>query len=134
MNEKIEVLIAEDSRIQAKMLQKKLEAAGYAVRWAENGKLGLEMTRELRPAIIISDIEMPEMTGYEFCEAVKTDPRLKTIPLILLSTLSDPEAIIRGLHVGAITTLRNPMTPSICFRVSGIYWRHLWVMMKMKRS
>ena len=111
MNEKIEVLIAEDSRIQAKMLQKKLEAAGYAVRWAENGKLGLEMTRELRPAIIISDIEMPEMTGYEFCEAVKTDPSLKTVPLILLSTLSDPEDIIRGLHVGADNYVTKPYDP-----------------------
>ena len=111
MNEKIEVLIAEDSRIQAKMLQKKLEAAGYAVRWAENGKLGLDMTRELRPAIIISDIEMPEMTGYEFCEAVKTDPSLKTIPLILLSTLSDPEDIIRGLHVGADNYVTKPYDP-----------------------
>lgn len=111
MTEKIQVLIAEDSRIQAKMLRKKLEAAGYAVRWAENGKLGLEMTKQQRPALIISDIEMPEMTGYEFCEAVKSDAQLKTIPFILLSTLSEAEDIIRGLHVGADNYVTKPYDP-----------------------
>ena len=108
MPDKIDVLIAEDSRIQAKMLKKKLEQAGYAVRWAENGKIALEMTREQRPTLIVSDIEMPEMSGYEFCEAVKSDPSLKTIPLILLSTLSEPEDIIRGLHVGADNYVTKP--------------------------
>ena len=121
MSEQIEILIAEDSRIQAKMLRRKLETAGYSVRWAENGKLGLEMTRELRPAIIISDIEMPEMTGYEFCEAVKSDPELKTIPLILLSTLSDAEDIIRGLHVGADNYVTKPYDPEyLLSRVSDL--------------
>ena len=121
MSENIEILIAEDSRIQAKMLRRKLETAGYSVRWAENGKLGLEMTRELRPAIIISDIEMPEMTGYEFCEAVKSDPELKTIPLILLSTLSDAEDIIRGLHVVADNYVTKPYAPEyLLSRVSDL--------------
>ncbi|HBV64341.1 MAG TPA: hypothetical protein DEF45_15120 [Rhodopirellula sp.] len=121
MTEKIEVLIAEDSRIQAKMLRKKLEAAGYAVRWAENGKLGIEMTKEQRPGIIISDIEMPEMTGYEFCESVKSDPQLKTIPFILLSTLSEAEDIIRGLHVGADNYVTKPYDPQyLLSRVSDL--------------
>ncbi len=111
MSEKTEVLIAEDSRIQAKMLRRTLEAAGYAVRWAENGKLGVEMVREQRPAIIISDIEMPEMTGYQFCETVKSDAQLRTIPFILLSTLSDAEDIIQGLHVGADNYVTKPYDP-----------------------
>ena len=108
MTDKIDILIAEDSRLQARMLKKKLERAGYAVRWAENGKTALEMTRQQRPTLIISDIEMPEMTGYEFCKAVKSDPELKTIPLMLLSTLSEPEDIIRGLHVGADNYVTKP--------------------------
>ncbi|MAI74226.1 MAG: hypothetical protein CMM01_25480 [Rhodopirellula sp.] len=121
MTEQIEVLIAEDSRIQAKMLRRNLEAAGYAVRWAENGKLGIEMTKQQRPALIISDIEMPEMTGYEFCEAVKTDAKLKTIPFILLSTLSEAEDIIRGLHVGADNYVTKPYEPAyLLSRVSDL--------------
>ncbi len=108
MTDKIDVLIAEDSRLQARMLHKKLEQAGYAVRWAENGKIALEMTRQQRPTLIISDIEMPEMSGYEFCQAVKSDPELRSIPLMLLSTLSEPEDIIRGLHVGADNYVTKP--------------------------
>jgi two-component system sensor histidine kinase RpfC len=63
MTDKIDLLIAEDSRIQAKMLRRKLESAGYSVRWAENGQVALEMTRERAPALIISDIDMPKMNG-----------------------------------------------------------------------
>ncbi len=108
----IDILIAEDSRIQAKMLQKRLTDAGYAVRWAENGKDALRMTLEQRPDIIISDIEMPVMSGYEFCETVKKDPATRTIPLILLSTLSQPEDIIQGLHVGADNYVTKPYDTS----------------------
>jgi len=104
-------LIAEDSRMQAKILQKRLTEAGHTVRWAENGQLALEMARERRPEIIISDIEMPVATGYEFCKAVKTDPALRTVPFILLSTLSDPIDIIRGLDAGADNYVTKPYEP-----------------------
>lgn len=63
----VDVVIAEDSRIQAKMLERRLVEAGHTVRWAIDGAKALEMVRERRPAIIISDIEMPEMTGYQLC-------------------------------------------------------------------
>ena len=97
--------------MQAKILQKRLTDAGHAVRWAENGALALEMARERRPDIIISDIEMPVATGYEFCKAVKTDPALRTVPFILLSTLSDPIDIIRGLDAGADNYVTKPYEP-----------------------
>ena len=104
----VDVVIAEDSRFQAKMLEKRLVEAGHSVRWGETGAAALRLVRERRPAIIISDIEMPEMTGYEFCKAVKTDRDLRTIPFILLSTLSDPVDIIRGLDAGADNYVTKP--------------------------
>ena len=107
----VDVLIAEDSRIQARILQKRLVDAGHAVRWAENGADALQLARERRPDIIISDIEMPVMTGYEFCKAVKGDPALRTVPLILMSTLSDPIDIIRGLDAGADNYVTKPYDP-----------------------
>ena len=97
--------------MQAKILQKRLTDAGHAVRWGENGALALEMARERRPDIIISDIEMPVATGYDFCKAVKTDPALRTVPFILLSTLSDPIDIIRGLDAGADNYVTKPYEP-----------------------
>ena len=107
----VNVLIAEDSRIQAKILQKRLTDAGHTVRWAENGADALKLARERRPDIIISDIEMPVMTGYEFCKAVKTDPALQSVPLILMSTLADPIDIIRGLDAGADNYVTKPYDP-----------------------
>ena len=66
------------------------------------------MIQEAPPTIIISDIEMPEMNGYELCRRVKTDPQLRRIPLILLSTLSAPDDIIAGLHAGADNYVTKP--------------------------
>ncbi|MEO1991558.1 MAG: fused response regulator/phosphatase [Pirellulales bacterium] len=103
-----DVIIAEDSRIQAKILQKRLTEAGHSVRWGANGAEALELVKEQIPDIIISDIEMPEMTGYEFCKNVKTDPNFCAIPFILLSTLSDPIDIIRGLDAGADNYVTKP--------------------------
>lgn len=107
----VDVLIAEDSRMQAKILQKRLVDAGHTVRWAENGSLALDMARERRPDIIISDIEMPVATGYDFCKAAKSDPALRAVPFILLSTLSDPIDIIRGLDAGADNYVTKPYEP-----------------------
>ena len=105
------ILIVEDSRIQATVLSKKLLCAGYEVRTAENGQIGLDQIRQERPSIVISDIEMPEMTGYQLCSAVKSDPELRTIPFILLSTLSDAQDIIKGLHCGADNYVTKPYDP-----------------------
>lgn len=105
------LLIAEDSRIQAKVLANKLGEAGYEVRKAENGRVALEMIRQQRPSLVVSDIEMPEMTGYELCSAVKKDPELRNIPFVLLSTLSDAQDIIKGLHCGADNYVTKPYDP-----------------------
>ena len=107
----VDVLIAEDSRIQAEMLQRRLTEAGHTVRWGETGADALALARERRPDIIVSDIEMPVMTGYEFCKAVKSDPSLRTVPFILLSTLADPIDIIRGLDAGADNYVTKPYEP-----------------------
>lgn len=105
-------LIAEDSRMQAKILENRLQQAGYEVDVAGDGAQGLELARRRKPQIIISDIEMPRMTGYEFCRAVKQDPRLRDVPVILLSTLSDAEDIIRGLDAGADNYVTKPYDPT----------------------
>ncbi len=101
-------LIAEDSRIQAKILENRLTQAGYEVVVAGDGGQALELARQRKPDVIISDIEMPRVTGYEFCRAVKQDPNLRNVPVILLSTLSEAEDIIRGLDAGADNYVTKP--------------------------
>ena len=107
----IDVLIAEDNRLQAKILEDRLVRAGYRVRVGRDGAEALRLAREQRPDIIVSDIEMPIMTGHELCRAIKSDEELRTVPLILLSTLSEPQDIIRGLDCGADNYVTKPYRP-----------------------
>jgi len=104
----IEILIAEDSPTQREQLEYLLKEHGYAVVAAANGKEALDAARQRRPALIISDIVMPELDGYGLCKAIKSDPKLKGIPVILVTTLSDPQDVIRGLECGADNFIRKP--------------------------
>jgi two-component system sensor histidine kinase/response regulator len=104
----VHVLIAEDSLTQAQRLRFILERHGYQVDAAANGLKALEMVRARRPTLIISDIVMPEMDGYQLCQQIKADPALKSLPVILVTTLSDPQDVIRGLECGADNFIIKP--------------------------
>src|SRR5690348_598170 len=95
------ILIAEDSATQAQELSFLLEEHGFEVRAAQNGRLALEAARQQVPDLIISDIVMPEMDGYTFCRSVKSDPKLNQVPFILVTSLSTPHDVFKGLDVGA---------------------------------
>ncbi len=103
-----EILVVEDSRLQAKRLRNFLQQNGYQVLLAFNGQEGLEVTRAHRPALIISDIVMPVMDGFEMCRTIKDDARIKRIPIILLTSLSNPDDILAGLAAGADSYVSKP--------------------------
>src|SRR4051812_114157 len=94
----LEILVAEDSPTQAKRLQYILTQQGYHVTVAVNGGLALEAARRKKPSLVISDVIMPEMDGYELCRRIKADPALADVPVILVTTMSDPQDVIRGLE------------------------------------
>ncbi|MEI8049663.1 MAG: response regulator [Bacteroidota bacterium] len=102
------VLIVEDSPVQAKKLRFLLEENGFEVSVSTNGEQALESLRQKKPMIIISDIMMPEMNGYELCSNMKADADLKSIPVILLTSLRDPLDIIKGLQSGADNFITKP--------------------------
>jgi len=104
----LEILIAEDSPTQAQRLRYILEQQGYRVTVAINGRLALEAARNRKPALIVSDVVMPEMDGYELCRCLKSEPALADTPLILVTTLSDPEDVIRGLECRADSFVLKP--------------------------
>jgi two-component system sensor histidine kinase/response regulator len=105
---RLEILIAEDSPTQAQRLQHILEQRGYHVTAAANGRLALDAARAKKPALVISDVVMPEMDGYELCLAIKADPNLTDVPVILVTTLSDPQDVIRGLECRADNFILKP--------------------------
>ena len=103
-----EILIVEDSPTQAARLQFILEEHGFRVSWAPNGKAALEYLQKNHPTLVVSDVVMPEMDGYELCSKIKQDEKLKDIPVILLTALSDPSDIIKGLESGADNFITKP--------------------------
>ncbi|MDZ4251823.1 MAG: response regulator [Sulfuritalea sp.] len=102
------ILIVEDSPVEAELLRRTLTAAGYVTSVAHNGAEGLQMVRAQRPALVMSDINMPVMNGYQLCRAIKYDDELWNIPLILLTVLSEPENIIEAINCGADAYVVKP--------------------------
>ena len=108
MTEGVKILVVEDSPVQARQLERILDQDGYEVMVTHNGRQALDALAWYRPTLVISDIVMPEMDGYELCRAIKAEPHLSDIPVILLTVLSDPGDIIRGLESGANSFMVKP--------------------------
>ncbi len=104
----IEVLVVDDSPTQADKLKFILERRGCSVRVAANGKEALDFLSRDRSDIVITDVVMPEMDGYELCRRIRADAGLKDIPVILVTALSDPTDVIKGLQAGANNFITKP--------------------------
>ncbi len=102
------ILVVEDSPTQAEQLRYILEKRNYQVTVAANGKQAVEILREFRPHVVITDVVMPEMDGYELCRTIRSREHIKDIPVILVTTLSDPTDVIKGLEVGANNFITKP--------------------------
>lgn len=107
-NRQVEILLLEGGTTQRERLQHLLVEHGYAVVATANGKEALEAARSRRPALIISDVAMPELDGYGLSETIKADPELKDVPIVLATTLSHPQDVIRALHCGADNLILRP--------------------------
>jgi DNA-binding response OmpR family regulator len=103
-----EILIVEDSPTQAVRIKYLLENNNYKVAVCTDGQRALYWLSKNRPALIISDIVMPGMNGFELCEKIKSDKATKNIPVILLTSLSHPSEVIEGLACGAESFLTKP--------------------------
>lgn len=102
------VLIAEDSKVQADMLCNLLLEAGYQVRVAHDGAQALHMAREQRPDLLLSDVSMPIMDGFELCRHIRQDVALRSLPVILLTSMTGVKDIICGLNAGADNYVTKP--------------------------
>jgi DNA-binding response OmpR family regulator len=103
------VLVVEDDANMARLLEFQLRSAGYQVIQARDGQDGLQVAKEKQVDLILTDIMMPIMDGYELCRAVKKSPELMHIPVIMLSAKVDRASIIHGYAVGAARYLTKPL-------------------------
>ena len=121
MNAQTSLLLVEDSPTQAARLKFLLEAKGYLVRLADRGEKALNLCKEELPELLVTDVTMPGMDGYELCRAVKDDAKLRNIPVMLLTGLSDPKDIIWGLEAGADCYLTKPYSDEeLCSRIEFV--------------
>jgi two-component system sensor histidine kinase/response regulator len=118
------ILIAEDSATQAARLTYVLERNGYRVAMAKNGLEALHAAKARKPSLIITDIMMPEMDGYGLCERIKSDPDLCDVPVILVTTLSDPQDVINGLKCRADNFITKPLEEKLLLsRINSLLHR-----------
>lgn len=121
MSEKIEILIVEDSPIQALRLKNILKEQGYGIQMALHGKEAIDLLTHYRPDLIISDVVMPEIDGFELCQRIKKNETWKQIPVILLTSLTDAKNTIKGLACGADNFITKPYEPKyLLSRVENI--------------
>lgn len=98
----VSVLIVEDSKPQALKLQLVLENNGCRVFWADTGLGGVNMAQQEAFDLIILDVELPDINGFEVCRRIKAKAELIEIPIIMMTTRDHAEDVINGLEVGAV--------------------------------
>ena len=108
----MKVLIVEDTKTITSLLQVYLMGWGLEFVEAKDGEEGLRKARETRPDLILSDVRMPVMDGFELCAALRADPALRQTPVVLLTMLGDETSRQRGLLVGADAFLTKPVGPA----------------------
>jgi len=102
------ILMVDDMPTNLKVLSKVLIRAGHQVRPALDGAVALEAARSLPPDLVLLDVQMPDMNGYEVCRAFKGDPRLSDIPIIFISAAGETLDKIRAFRTGAVDYVTKP--------------------------
>ncbi|MDM8549047.1 response regulator [Desulfobacterales bacterium HSG2] len=105
---RVNILIADDTPENLRLLSGLLTDQGYEVRPAPNGRLALSGARTILPDLILLDIRMPDLDGYEVCKALKADERTRDIPVIFISVLNEAEDKVKAFSVGGVDFITKP--------------------------
>lgn len=103
------ILVVDDTPANVKLLADLLGVKGYGVITAASGEEGLTQVREQRPDLVLLDIMMPGMSGYEVCRAIRTDPANGVLPVVMVTSLDPTQERIKGLEAGADDFLTKPV-------------------------
>jgi CheY-like chemotaxis protein len=105
------ILIAEDERDIRDLIAFTLQFAGHQVVLANNGEEAYQLTVKEIPDLVLTDVRMPKMTGYEACKLIKSDPATKHIPVVFLSAKGQEAEVQTGLDSGGDEYLLKPFAP-----------------------
>jgi class 3 adenylate cyclase len=106
-----DLLVVDDNRVNRLLLGRALEQLGHTVSFAENGREALEALRKRRVDLVLLDIEMPEMDGYQVLEALAADPSLRDLPVVMMSSVEEVDSVARCIEMGAEDYLFKPVNP-----------------------
>ena len=107
------VLVVDDVETNRVILGEIIESMGCKVVLAENGTEALEKVREELPHLVLTDISMPEMDGYELCRVLKANAETKAIPIIFISAFDNPKDIVKGFDLGGGDYITKPFIPEL---------------------
>ncbi|WRH66710.1 MAG: response regulator [Planktothrix sp. GU0601_MAG3] len=102
------ILIVDDNPTNLSVLSQTLKGAGFAVRVAEDGESALQLVERKQPTLILLDVQMPGIDGFETCKKLKADPKNQEIPIIFLTALTDVKNKVKGLSLGAVDYISKP--------------------------
>jgi adenylate cyclase len=105
------ILIADDNRVNRLLLARGLEQEGHTIVFAEHGREALDLLRKQRFDLLLLDVLMPELDGYEVLAELKDDPHLREIPVIVTSALDELDSVVRCVEMGAEDYLTKPVNP-----------------------
>jgi CheY-like chemotaxis protein len=103
-----QILLVDDNTTNLQVLHEILGGRGYRLLVAKNGEAALSIVHKAKPSLILLDIMMPGMDGYEVCRRLKADPETQDIPVIFLSALDDTKDKVKGLDLGAVDYVSKP--------------------------
>lgn len=108
----MKVLLVDDSQAVRLLVQVYLMSQHAEVHEARRGDEGLELARQLQPDLVIADVQMPGLDGFQLCSAIRAEPKLARTPVVLLTSLADAASRARGREVGASGFLNKPVSPA----------------------
>lgn len=117
------ILIVDDNSTNLSVLSKALKADGYKVRMAMDGEDALGQVERHQPELILLDIEMPKMDGFETCRHLQANPATEGIPIIFMTALSDTESKVKGLSLGAVDYITKPFEQEEVLARVKVHWR-----------
>ena len=109
--DKGDLLVVDDNRVNRLLIARTLEQLGHRVRFAENGRQALEALRTQPADLVLLDIEMPEMNGYETLQALQVDAKLRDVPVVMMSSVEEVDSVARCIEMGAEDYLFKPVNP-----------------------
>lgn len=122
-NDRGTILIVDDVEINRLVLEEIIKGMGYDAVSVESGEKAWELIQESRPQLLLTDISMPGMTGYELCRLVKGNQKTKDIPIVFISAFDDPKDIVEGFVLGGTDYITKPFISEVVQARVGVHLR-----------